>query len=217
MDECARNNYGATLFKTLVLYNNVSSYAFSVTQGSCLPGWYKIDKFCFLLVPFLGNDISNGYKTLNTARKKWLEAGADLATPHKQSILKSLRSVYQGQSWHIPGAYLRPLLLGAYDSLHVEWKWSDGSRVNAAVWGPGEPKMTKIGKCGVMANLAKDRTSRTWCGWWLEATYCDQLRGFICETLPGSKTNNIFSRFSVTFLKLRNNSQRSSNEPFNIL
>ena len=160
---------------------------FSVSQGNCSPGWYYIEKFCFRIVPILGNYLSDEYGTFNSARKKCFEAGADLAVPHNQSILKRLQSIYQNQSWNIPEAYLRPLLLGGYDGLHVEWKWSDGSLVNPVVWGPKEPKMTKGAKCGVMANLAKELASGTWCGWWLKATDCYQPRGFICETLPGNK------------------------------
>ena len=121
---------------------------------------------------------------MNTARKKCFETGADLAVPRTQSILKGLWSVYQDHSWDIPEAHLGPLFLGAYDSLHVGWKWSDGSRVNSSFWGPGGPN-TKFGKCGVMANLAKNLFTSAWCGWWLAATNCDWLRGFICETLPG--------------------------------
>ena len=123
---------------------------------------------------------------LNAAREKCFEAGADLAVPRNQSILKRLWSIYQANSWNMPEIHLRPLLLGAHDSLHVDWKWSDGSRVNSAVWGPGEPN-TKFGKCGVMANLAKNYFKTTWCGWWLTAGSCDWLRGFICETSPGTK------------------------------
>ncbi|KAL9987310.1 hypothetical protein ACROYT_G001594 [Oculina patagonica] len=160
---------------------------YNVSQGSCLPGWYYLDKFCFWLVPYLGNKKS---KEL-TARKKCLESGADLAMPRTQSILKRLWSVYDGRSWNIPEARLGPLFLGAPDSLNVDWKWSDGSKVNSSVWGPEEP--TYNGKCGVMANLKKNFfSSRAWstvCGWWLTATFdCDRKRGFICETLPVNET-----------------------------
>lgn len=161
---------------------------FSVSQGSCLSGWYEVDKFCFRFVQFLVNDIT-GKQILNTARKKCLETGADLAVPRTQYLLTRIVSASQVQSWNISEVYQRPLLLGANDSLHVDWKWSDGSRVNSAVWGPGEPN-TKFGKCGVMANLAGNVSySRAWTtvgGWWLAATYCDQRKGFICETLPGN-------------------------------
>ncbi|XP_078377085.1 uncharacterized protein LOC144660350 [Oculina patagonica] len=164
----------------------VASY-YNVSQASCLPGWYYIDKLCFRLYPFLAiaNDMSKGI--LNTARKKCLKAGADLAGPRDQSVLKRLWSVYQDHSWNTNEVYLRPLLLGAHDSLHLDWKWSDGSRVNSDVWGPGEPN-TEFGKCGIMANLAKNLFTTAWCGWWLAATNCDWLRGFICESSPVNKT-----------------------------
>ncbi len=150
-----------------------------------MPEWYYIDKLCFRLFPFLaiGDDMSKGI--LNTARKKCLKAGADLAEPRDQSVLKTLWSVYQDHSWNMNEVYLRPLLLGAHDSLHLDWKWSDGSRVNSAVWGPREPN-TEFGKCGVIANLAKNLFTTAWCGWWLAATKCDWLRGFICESEPGN-------------------------------
>ena len=133
-----------------------------------------------------------GKGILNNARRKCFEAGADLAVTRNQSTLKGMWSIYNydAHSWNVPEAYLRPLLIGAHDSLHVDWKWSDGSRVSSAVWGPGEPN-TKFGKCGVMANLAKNVFTTAWCGWWLAATNCYWLRGFICETLPGNKSKGI--------------------------
>lgn len=129
---------------------------------------------------------------LNTARKKCLKKGADLAMPRTQSVLEKLWSVYDGHSWGRSKA-----LLGALDSLYLEWKWSDGSQVNPSVWGPGEPYiqygsvLQQNGKCGVMANLADNIfTRRTWstaCGWWLVVKHvCNKERGFICETSPGN-------------------------------
>lgn len=180
---------------------------FSVSPANCLPGWYFVDKFCFQIVPFLGKDISDEYNTFNSARKKCFESGADLAVPQNKSILQRLQAIYRNQSWNIPEAYLRPLLLGAYDGLHVEWRWSDGSQVNPVVWGHGEPKMTKGAKCGVMADLVTNLTSRIWCGWWLKAAYCDQLRGFICEIFPGNEANSYSITFSVDSITFQKNTK----------
>ena len=181
-----RNVIADSQFIHIVLYNDIVGIVFFlvVSQGSCLSGWYHIEKFCFRFVPFHGNERLSE-RMLNTAREKCLKTGADLAAPHTHSIFKRLWTVSQGQSW----THQRFLLLGAHDSLHVDWKWSDGSPVNSAVWGPGEPNTT-YGKCGGIADLSRDAsTFRSWsavCGWWLATTRCDQLNGFICETLPGN-------------------------------
>ena len=137
-----------------------------------MPGWYQIDNSCFKF------DYGNVYmdqenSTLNTARKKCFETGSNLAIPRTQSLLTSL--------WNISAARQGPHLLGAYDSFRLDLKWSNGGRVNSAVWGPREPN-PNLGRCAVMGNYF----TPDWCDWWLATTSCYGLTGFICETSPGT-------------------------------
>ena len=152
-----------------------------MSQGSCKPLWYHIDKSCF--------QIMLAFRHMRP-RENCFEKGADLAVLHTKSVLKRLWSVYHHSSWNIPEYLFGPLLLGSND-LYVDWKWSDGSSVNSDAWGPGEPDLNSLARCGVMANMAKNslhKHSSRWCGWWLAAMSCDNPRGFICETVAGKKT-----------------------------
>ena len=131
-----------------------------------MPLWYHIDKSCF--------QIMLAFRHMQP-RKNCFEKGADLAVVHTKSVLKRLWSVYHHSSWNIPEYLFGPLLLGSND-LYVDWKWSDGSSVNSDVWGPGEPDLNSLARCGVMANMAKNflhKHSSRWCGWWLAAMSCD--------------------------------------------
>lgn len=153
-----------------------------VSQGGCKPGWYQINKLCFEIVPILRPNRDQW----NMARKTCFEKGAVLAEPYTKSVLTRLWSVYQRHPWNIPEDLLGPLWLGSNDLMYVDWKWSNGSPVNSALWGPGEPRSEFM--CGVLANFEKNYfKSRAWCGWWLAAMRCDRLRGFICETFSGIK------------------------------
>lgn len=115
------------------------------------------------------------------AREKCNEKGADLMIVRDKADLNGLLSMY----YQARVSIRRPLFLGSREYFNPHWKWLDGTEVNPALWGNGEPK-TIHGRCGVIEDFRKRWFDRG-CGWWLAARPCNKIRrAYICES-PLSK------------------------------
>ena len=155
-----------------------------VQKGWCPSGWFRLKSSCVFMEKDparLEYDDEVGVTFWRKAREKCNEKGADLMIVRDKADLNGLLSMYYQSKVSIR----RPLFLGSREYFNPHWKWLDGTEVNPALWGNGEPK-TIHGRCGVIEDFRKRWFDRG-CGWWLAARPCHKIRrAYICES-PLSK------------------------------